>query len=72
MPNSKARSVAKKHRKAKNRWKTKVQESRAKATVKAPPKKKKSIFDRPTSPLTGASPSAVSNPSGGIPAIGGA
>lgn len=73
MPNSKARNVARKHRKARNRWKSKNRESLTHAKVKSPPKKKQSVFERAkTSLLTGASPSAVSNPSGGIPVIGGA
>jgi len=68
MPNSKAKSVARKHRKARNRWKSKNRESLTHAKVKSPPKKKQSVFERAkTSPLTGASPSAVSNPSEGTP-----
>lgn len=73
MPNSKAKGVAKKHRKSKERWKVKNRESLALAKDKTPkPKKKISVFERAkaaleTSPLSGASPSAVSNPTGGTP-----
>lgn len=71
MPNSKAKNVARKHRKAKARWSAKRQESMKLAKVKPEPKKKISVFERAkamqdNSPLSGASPSAVSNPTGGI------
>ena len=73
MPNSKAKSAARKHRKSRNRWKAKHREGLALAKDKTPkPKKKISVFERAkaaleTSPLSGASPSAVSNPTGGTP-----
>lgn len=74
MPNSKAKNVAKKHRKSRERWKAKHKASLTHAKIKAPKRKKKaSIFDpKPiqqmeTPPLSGASPSAVSNPTGGTP-----
>jgi len=63
MPNSKAKSVARKHRKSKERWKAKHKESLANVKVEAPKKRKKTLY----SPLTEASPSAVSNPSEGNP-----
>ena len=62
MPNSKARSAARKHRKSKERWKAKHRESLTKIKVRTP-KKKRTLY----SPLTEASPSAVSNPSEGNP-----
>lgn len=71
MPNSKARNAARKHRKAKARWRAKHQQSMKLAKVKSEPKKKISVFERAkamqeNSSLSGASPSAVSNPTGGI------
>jgi hypothetical protein len=68
MPNSKAKNAARKHRKSRNRWKAKHREGLALAKDKTPkPKKKVSVFERAkaameTSSLSGASPSAVSNP----------
>jgi hypothetical protein len=70
MPNSKARSVARKHRKSSIRWKNKNKASLALAKDKASKTKKKvSVFDRARAaqqnvPLSGATPSAVSNPTG--------
>jgi hypothetical protein len=70
MPNSKARNVARKHRKSRIRWKNKNKASLALAKDKASkPKKKVSVFDRARAaqqnvPLSGATPSAVSNPTG--------
>lgn len=67
MPNSKARNVARKHRKARNRWKAKNRESLSKIKVKQTPKKV-SVWDRAKmSSLSGATPSAVSNPTEGTP-----
>ena len=67
MPNSKAKNVAKKHRKARNRWKAKNRESLSKVKVKQTPKKV-SVWDRAKmSSLSGATPSAVSNPTEGTP-----
>ena len=68
MPNSKMKNVARKHRKAKERWKAKRKVELAKAKVRPAPKKKASVFDRARNnpPLAGASPSAVSNPSGEV------
>lgn len=67
MPNSKARNVARKHRKAKDRWKAKNRESLSKVKVKQTPKKV-SVWDRAKmSSLSGATPSAVSNPTEGTP-----
>ena len=67
MPNSKARNVARKHRKAKDRWKAKNRESLSKIKVKQTPKKV-SVWDRAKmSSLSGATPSAVSNPTEGTP-----
>ena len=67
MPNSKAKNVAKKHRKAKARWKAKNAESLSKVKVKQTPKKV-SVWDRAKmSSLSGATPSAVSNPTEGTP-----
>ena len=64
MPNSKAKNVARKHRKSKERRKVKNREGLALAKDKTPkPKKKISVWDRAKkSSLSGASPSAVSNP----------
>lgn len=73
MANSKAKNVARKHRKSRNRWKLKHRESLALAKDKTPkPKKRVSVFERAkaaleTSSLSGASPSAVSNPTEGTP-----
>lgn len=68
MPNSKAKNVARKHRRAKNRRKAKNRESLSHAKVKPEPKKKISVWDRAKmSSLSGASPSAVSNPTEGTP-----
>jgi hypothetical protein len=65
MPNSKAKNVARKHRKAKDRWKAKNRESLSKVKVKQTPKKV-SVWDRAKmSSLSGATPSAVSNPTEG-------
>ena len=70
MPNSKARSVARKHRKSDERWNRKNKASLALAKDKSQkPKKKVSVFDRAKAaqeriPLTAATPSAVSKPSG--------
>jgi homoserine kinase len=67
MPNSKARNVARKHRKSKDRWKAKNRESLSKIKVKQTAKKV-SVWDRAKmSSLSGASPSAVSNPTEGTP-----
>lgn len=67
MPNSKAKNVAKKHRKARNRWKAKNRENLSKVKVKQTPKKV-SVWDRAKmSSLSGATPSAVSNPTEGTP-----
>jgi hypothetical protein len=67
MPNSKAKDAARKHRKAKARWKAKNRESLSKVKVKQTPKKV-SVWDRAKmSSLSGASPSAVSNPAEGTP-----
>lgn len=67
MPNSKAKNVARKHRKAKDRWKAKNRESLSKVKVKQTPKKV-SVWDRAKmSSLSGATPSAVSNPTEGTP-----
>lgn len=67
MPNSKTRNVAKKHRKARNRWKAKNRESLSNIKVKSTPKKV-SVWDRAKmSSLSGATPSAVSNPAEGTP-----
>lgn len=67
MPNSKAKNVARKHRKARNRWKAKNRESLSKVKVKQTPKKV-SVWDRAKmSSLSGATPSAVSNPTEGTP-----
>ena len=67
MPNSKAKNVARKHRKAKNRWKVKNRENLSKVKVKSAPKKV-SVWDRAKmSSLSGATPSAVSNPTEGTP-----
>jgi hypothetical protein len=66
--NSKQKNVAKKHRKASERWKTKNRASLALAKSKPEPKKKISVWDRAKmSSLSGASPSAVSNPAEGTP-----
>ena len=67
MPNSKAKSVARKHQKAKSRRKALSKASRALAKNKVvEPKKKISVFERARlSSLSGAFPSAVSNPTGG-------
>lgn len=73
MPNSKAKNAARKHRKSRNRWKVKHKASLSLAKNKEPkPKKKVSVFERAkaameNSPLSGATPSAVSNPTGGTP-----
>jgi hypothetical protein len=68
MPNSKAKNVARKHRKAKNRWKAKNAASVALAKTKPVTKKKVSVWDRAKmSSLSGATPSAVSNPTEGTP-----
>jgi hypothetical protein len=65
--NSKQKNVAKKHRKASERWKTKNRESLSKVKVKSVPKKV-SVWDRAKmSSLSGATPSAVSNPTEGTP-----
>lgn len=67
MPNSKAKNVARKHRKARNRWKAKNRENLSKVKVKQTPKKV-SVWDRAKmSSLSGATPSAVSNPTEGTP-----
>jgi hypothetical protein len=66
--NSKHKNVAKKHRKASARWKAKNRASLARAKSKPEPKKKISVWDRAKmSSLSGASPSAVSNPAEGTP-----
>lgn len=68
MPNSKAKNVARKHRKAKDRWKAKNRASMARAKTKPTPKKKISVWERAKmSSLSGATPSAVSNPTEGTP-----
>jgi hypothetical protein len=74
MPNSKMKNIARKHRKARQRWKAKHKESLSKAKDRTPkPRKKISVFERAkmaqteTTPLSGASPSAVSNPTGESP-----
>ena len=68
MPNSKAKNATRKHRKAKARWKAKNRESLAFAKTKSEPKKKISVWDRAKmSSLSGATPSAVSNPTEGTP-----
>ena len=71
MPNSKAKNVARKHRKSRERWREKHRENLALAKDRGQkPKKKVSVFERAkamqldTIPLSGASPSAVSNPTG--------
>jgi hypothetical protein len=65
--NSKQKNVAKKHRKASERWKAKNRESLSKVKVKSVPKKV-SVWDRAKmSSLSGATPSAVSNPAEGTP-----
>lgn len=70
MPNSKTRSVARKHKKSDERWNRKNKASMALAKDKSQkPKKKVSVFDRAKAaqeriPLTAATPSAVSKPSG--------
>lgn len=72
MPNSKAKNAARKHRKSRNRWKAKHRTSLSLAKNKEPkPKKRVSVFERAkaameNTPLSGATPSAVSNPTEGI------
>jgi hypothetical protein len=67
MPNSKSKNVARKHRKSRERWKVKNRESLSKVKVKQTAKKV-SVWDRAKmSSLSGASPSAVSNPTEGTP-----
>ena len=68
MATSKQKSVMKKHRKAKARWNAKNRASLALAKSKPEPKKKVSVWDRAKmSSLSGATPSAVSNPAEGTP-----